>query len=413
MCRAEMHLRHDRRDPHDPAARELPAADAHTRCARMLGPAQFWPRRRRDRLCLARTLVWRDRVGDDPLLRPVSQGSPPSSRARARREEVRTAPHRASGAAGARLQAVPGSLAGHVDRIEPISPAYRGGNVASTPSVVWWAASRVTGLELPPGGGAAAAVGDHDSYGTPGYRDRGDAPAGRSGPWRSPRCGRTIAGAVLRDGQVPIQRGPEHGGALDRAIEELRKGTCIGIYPRAHTFTRPSAEAQYGVGHTWRRGGGGGDDRRGCVHRHGRVTAVPRARLADVAGRVLRVHRPAIAPEESPQQYSTRLLAQLRQRAPIGRGPQARRRRSWSAFPLVSSESWRRSPCKPGLAAGRTLAGSARPTAPARRRLASQSATEHQREIALRRSPRFSRSRMARCGADDRFRHRRVCRVRR
>jgi hypothetical protein len=27
--------------------------------------------------------------------------------------------------------------------------------------------------------------------------------------------------------------------------------------------------------------------------------------------------RPAIAPEESPQQYSTRLLAQIRQRAPI------------------------------------------------------------------------------------------------
>jgi hypothetical protein len=46
------------------------------------------------------------------------------------------------------------------------------------------------------------------------------------------------------------------------------------------------------------------------------IPRFPRAR-PDVRVEFFAFDRPAIAPEESPQEYSTRLLAQLRQRAPI------------------------------------------------------------------------------------------------
>src|SRR5450755_2098795 len=73
---------------------------------------------------------------------------------------------------------------------------------------------------------------------------------------------------------------------------------------RRHTLARPST-----AGPQWRRlpgaRGAGDDDRRGPVPR-------PQARVE-----FFQFERPAIAPDESPQQYSTRLLAQLRQRAPI------------------------------------------------------------------------------------------------
>ena len=49
------------------------------------------------------------------------------------------------------------------------------------------------------------------------------------------------------------------------------------------------------------------------------TVAIPRFPRARPRVRVefFEFDRPAIAPEESPQQYSTRLLAQIRQRAPI------------------------------------------------------------------------------------------------
>ena len=118
-----------------------------------------------------------------------------------------------------------------------------------------------------------------------------------------------------RDGADPDRAWVRHSGALDRAIEELRKGACIGIYPEGTRSLGRALRARSGVGYM--------------------AQAVPEATIIGVAcnGTVaiprfpsarphVRVEffefdRPAIAPEESPQQYSTRLLAQVRQRAPI------------------------------------------------------------------------------------------------
>ncbi|MFZ0385331.1 MAG: lysophospholipid acyltransferase family protein [Solirubrobacteraceae bacterium] len=203
------------------------------------------------------------------------------------------------------------------DRIERITPAYRGVMIASTPGVVWWGRLQVSGLELLPLEGPLLVVGDHDSYwdtvaaGIAGLARRQIRALAKSSMWTNKLLGAVLTGM----GQIPIERGSRDSGALDRAIEELRKGACIGIYPEGTRSLGRALRARGGVGHLAR--------------------AVPEATIVGVAcnGTVaiprfprerprVRVEffefeQPSIAPEESPQEYSTRLLAELRHRAPI------------------------------------------------------------------------------------------------
>ena len=203
------------------------------------------------------------------------------------------------------------------DRIERMTPAYRGVMIASTPGIVWWGRLQVVGLELLPLEGPLLLVGDHDSYwdtvaaGLAARGRRQIRALAKSSLWKNRFLGSVLNGM----GQIPIDRGSRDAGALDRAIEELRGGACIGIYPEGTRSLGRALRARSGVGYLAR--------------------AVPEARVIGVAcsGTVaiarfprarprVRVEffefdRPAIEPEESPQEYSTRLLAQLRQRAPI------------------------------------------------------------------------------------------------
>src|ERR1700704_2421230 len=137
------------------------------------------------------------------------------------------------------------------DRIEPISPAYRGAMIASTPSVVWWGRLQVTGLELLPVDGPLLLVGDHDSYwdtvatGIAAMPRRQVRALAKSSMWKNRLLGAVLTGM----GQIPIQRGSGDSGALDRAIEELRKGACIGIYPEGTRSLGRALRARSGVGY--------------------------------------------------------------------------------------------------------------------------------------------------------------------
>src|SRR5690348_2837291 len=201
-------------------------------------------------------------------------------------------------------------------RGESISPAYRGVMIASTPAVVWWGRLRVSGLELLPLEGPLLLVGDHDSYwdtvaaGIAAMPRRQIRALAKSSMWKNKALGAVLTGM----GQIPIERGSGDAGALDRAIEELRAGACIGIYPEGTRSLGRVLRARSGIGYLAR--------------------AVPEAAIIGVAcngtaalPRFPREHphvrveffefeRAAIGPDESPQEYSTRLLAQLRQRAP-------------------------------------------------------------------------------------------------
>ncbi len=203
------------------------------------------------------------------------------------------------------------------DRIEPITRAYRGVMIASTPGVVWWGRLAVTGVELLPLEGPLLLVGDHDSYwdtvatGIAGMPRRQIRALAKASMWKSRWLGVVLTGM----GQIPIERGSGDSGALDRAVEELRGGACIGIYPEGTRSLGRALRARSGIGYLAR---AVPEARVLGVACNGTV-AIPRFPRARPRVRVefFEFDRPAIEPEESPQEYSTRLLAQLRQRAPI------------------------------------------------------------------------------------------------
>jgi 1-acyl-sn-glycerol-3-phosphate acyltransferase len=203
------------------------------------------------------------------------------------------------------------------DRIERISPAYRGVMIASTPGVVWWGRLQVTGLDLLPLEGPLLVVGDHDSYwdtvttGIAAQARRQIRALAKSSMWSNKLLGAVLTGM----GQIPIERGSGNSGALDRAIEELRRGACIGIYPEGTRSLGRALRARGGVGYLARAVPEATIVGVAC---NGTV-AIPRFPRARPRVRVefFEFDRPAIAPEESPQEYSTRLLAQVRRRAPI------------------------------------------------------------------------------------------------
>jgi 1-acyl-sn-glycerol-3-phosphate acyltransferase len=203
------------------------------------------------------------------------------------------------------------------ERIEPITRAYRGVMIASTPGVVWWGRLRVTGVELLPLEGPLLVVGDHDSYwdtvatGIAGLPRRQIRALAKSSMWNNKALGVVLTGM----GQIPIERGSGDAGALDRAIEELRNGACIGIYPEGTRSLGRALRARSGVGQLAR---AVPEARILGVACNG-TAAIPRFPRARPRVRVdfFEFDRPAIAPEESPQEYGTRLLAQIRERAPI------------------------------------------------------------------------------------------------
>ena len=203
------------------------------------------------------------------------------------------------------------------DRTERITRAYRGVMIASTPGVVWWGRLAVTGLELLPLEGPVLVVGDHDSYwdtvatGIAGMPRRQIRALAKASMWNNKWLGVVLTAM----GQIPIERGSGDLGALDRAIEELRSGACIGIYPEGTRSLGRALRARSGIGYLAR---AVPEARVIGVACNGTV-AIPRFPRARPRVRVefFEFDQPAIAPEESPQQYGTRLLAQLRQRAPI------------------------------------------------------------------------------------------------
>src|ERR1700749_4181890 len=137
------------------------------------------------------------------------------------------------------------------DRIERIPPAYRSVMIAWTPGVKWWGRLRVSGLEVLPLQGPLLVVGDHDSYwdtvatGIAALPRRQIRALAKSSMWKNRLLGTVLTGM----GQIPIERGSRDSGALDRAIEELRNGACIGIYPEGTRSLGRVLRARSGIGY--------------------------------------------------------------------------------------------------------------------------------------------------------------------
>ena len=194
------------------------------------------------------------------------------------------------------------------------SPMYRTAMAVSRP-VMLWGRLRVEGLEVLPESGPVLVVGNHDSHwdpiavGVAAIRRRQVKALAKAELWNV----RGLAPVLNGMGQIPIERGAGDAGALSRAIEELRRGACIGVFPEGTRSQGREMRARSGIG---RLALEVPEAKLVCVAIEGttRLTSFPRRPRLSV-----RFFEPAggqAQPGEQPGELAARLLAELRQLVP-------------------------------------------------------------------------------------------------
>lgn len=127
---------------------------------------------------------------------------------------------------------------------------YRTAMAVFTPVVRWWGRLEVSGLEHLPESGPILLAGNHDSYWDPiavgiaGLPRRQIRALAKSNLWKNAALGKVLDGM----GQIPIDRGKGDVHALDRAIEELQAGRCIGVFPEGTRTRGRKLRARSGFG---------------------------------------------------------------------------------------------------------------------------------------------------------------------
>jgi 1-acyl-sn-glycerol-3-phosphate acyltransferase len=193
-----------------------------------------------------------------------------------------------------------------------------------TPVVRRWGRLEVSGLELLPASGPTLLAGNHDSYwdpvviGVAALGRRQIRALAKSSLWKVKGLDRVLNGM----GQIPIERGRADEAAFERAIAELRGGACIGIFPEGTRSLGRELRARSGIG---RLAEAVPETTTICCAVTGstgipRFPSRPRIRVDffEPCGGGWR-------PGEAPADFSARLLAEIRERAPIAAaGRQAR-----------------------------------------------------------------------------------------
>jgi 1-acyl-sn-glycerol-3-phosphate acyltransferase len=116
--------------------------------------------------------------------------------------------------------------------------------------VAWWGRLRVEGLDSLPASGPLLVVGNHDSHwdpvmvGVAALRRRQIRALAKSTLWDVRGLGPILDGM----GQIPIERGAGDARALGLAIETLRAGACIGVFPEGTRSRGKVLRARSGIG---------------------------------------------------------------------------------------------------------------------------------------------------------------------
>ena len=127
---------------------------------------------------------------------------------------------------------------------------YRVAMAATSPIVRSWGRLEVSGLEHMPESGPVLLAGNHDSYWDPlsigiaGLPRRQVCALAKSELWKVPLLDRILNGM----GQIPIDRGAGDAHALDRAVAELEKGRCIGVFLEGTRSRGSELRARSGFG---------------------------------------------------------------------------------------------------------------------------------------------------------------------
>jgi 1-acyl-sn-glycerol-3-phosphate acyltransferase len=209
---------------------------------------------------------------------------------------------------------------------EQLTRAYRIAMAVCTPAVKWWGRLEVDGLEHLPAEGPVLLAANHDSYWDPvaigiaGLPRRQIRALAKSSLWKVKGLGRVLDGM----GQIPIDRGTGDTVAMQRAIDELRAGACIGIFPEGTRSLGRVLRARSGFG---RLAEAVPEAQVVCVRVTGTVD-IPRFPLHRPRVRV-QFFTPAgggLQPGERPGELPVRLLEEIRREAPIAIAGRKRRR---------------------------------------------------------------------------------------
>src|SRR3954447_23179576 len=195
-----------------------------------------------------------------------------------------------------------------------MSRTYRFVLAVLSPLVRRWGRVEVSGLEHLPAEGPCLLAGNHDSYwdpiavGVAAASRRQIKALAKSSLWK-PGLRHVLDGM----GQIPIQRGKADAGAMDRAVEELRAGACIGIFPEGTRSKGTELRARSGFG---RLAQAVPEAEVVCVAITGTVD-IPRFPKRPRVG--VHFYRPAeggLRAGEDAAALGARLLVELRERAP-------------------------------------------------------------------------------------------------
>jgi 1-acyl-sn-glycerol-3-phosphate acyltransferase len=103
----------------------------------------------------------------------------------------------------------------------------------ATPIVRWWGRLEVIGEQVLPMSGPAVLIANHDSawdplvLGVAALWRRQLRALAKSSLWKA----RPVAWVLNHMGQIPIERGRGDLEAMSAAVDALRAGACIGIFP--------------------------------------------------------------------------------------------------------------------------------------------------------------------------------------
>jgi 1-acyl-sn-glycerol-3-phosphate acyltransferase len=181
--------------------------------------------------------------------------------------------------------------------------------------VALWGRLEVEGLDALPESGPLLVVGNHDSHwdpvmvGVAAVKRRQIRALAKSTLWDVRGLGPVLDGM----GQIPIVRGAGDKQALARAVEALREGVCIGVFPEGTRSRGKVLRARSGVG------------RLALEVPEAHVSLVAIEGTSDLTGfprrpRIrIRFLDPAggqAGPDEDPGELAARLLAEIRELVP-------------------------------------------------------------------------------------------------
>jgi 1-acyl-sn-glycerol-3-phosphate acyltransferase len=209
----------------------------------------------------------------------------------------------------------------------------------------WWGRLRVEGLEHVPAEGPLLVVPNHDSQWDPVLAGLAIKPRrrlrflARASLWRIPGLGPILQGL----GQIPIRRGVGDAAALERAVEALRAGEAVCVFPEGGLSWGERLRARSGAGRLaqWCPGVRVVLCAVEGTTEYVRFPRRPRVRVT--------FYRPSGGdprPDEEPAVLAARLLDELRARVPpapagrralVGGPPRVRRARAGRATPASRS----------------------------------------------------------------------------